>query len=173
MSGIRVILGTMEIGRRVTPTVATEMVSTFLSRAEYREIDTASMYADTATESILGGIEQWKENGKMATKINPWGPNVGAKPTKSHGFSYKPDALRQQVENSLDRLNVDNVDILYLHAPDHNTSPVETLEELAKLKQDGKFSELGLSNYSSWLTCEMVNVAKQYGFPIPTVYQGH
>ena len=47
-----------------------------------------------------------------------------------------------------------------------------TLSELAKLKEQGKFKELGLSNYSSWLTCEVVNIAKQNGFPVPTVYQG-
>ena len=67
---------------------------------------------------------------------------------------------------------MDCVDILYLHAPDHKTALMETLSELAKLKEEGKFKELGLSNYSSWLTCEIVNLAKQHGFPVPTVYQG-
>ena len=67
---------------------------------------------------------------------------------------------------------MDCVDILYLHAPDHKTSLFETMSELAKLKEEGKFKELGLSNYSSWLTCEVVNIAKQNGFPVPTVYQG-
>lgn len=74
--------------------------------------------------------------------------------------------------DALARLGVDCVDILYLHAPDHKTSLFETLSELAKLKEEGKFKELGLSNYSSWLTCEVVNIAKQNGFPVPTVYQG-
>ena len=76
------------------------------------------------------------------------------------------------ISDALARLGVDCVDILYLHAPDHKTSLFETLSELAKLKEQGKFKELGLSNYSSWLTCEVVNIAKQNGFPVPTVYQG-
>ena len=76
------------------------------------------------------------------------------------------------ISDALARLGVDCVDILYLHAPDHKTSLFETMSELAKLKEEGKFKELGLSNYSSWLTCEVVNIAKQNGFPVPTVYRG-
>ena len=66
---------------------------------------------------------------------------------------------------SLERLQVNCVDIFYLHAPDHNTPIEETLSACQKLYEgklilivtsimlnclDGKFKELGLSNYSSW-----------------------
>jgi len=157
----------MEVGRRVTPVVAKEMVSTFL-RAKHVEIDTATMYADTETEKILGNISEWKNRAIMATKINPWGDGS----MKMHGLNFTAESVRQQTEDALARLGVDCVDILYLHAPDHKTSLFETMSELAKLKEEGKFKELGLSNYSSWLTCEVVNIAKQNGFPVPTVYQG-
>jgi len=78
----------MEFGRRVTPPVGAQMISNFLSKSSSSEIDTATMYADTETETILGNVgKEWrKENAKMATKINPWGPNPGANPTKMHGF---------------------------------------------------------------------------------------
>ena len=67
---------------------------------------------------------------------------------------------------SLDRLQLSSVDILYLHAPDHNTPIEETLRACQQLYEgkavcgsaqdvllvciEGKFKELGLSNYSSW-----------------------
>ena len=66
---------------------------------------------------------------------------------------------------SLERLQVNCVDIFYLHAPDHNTPIEETLSACQKLYEsklilcliyivfnclDGKFKELGLSNYASW-----------------------
>ena len=125
----------------------------------------------------------------MATKINPWGPNPGKPVTRSHGLNYTKESVRAQVNHSLGtlllllllllleflllaRLQVESVDILYLHAPDHVTPLPETLEALAELKSEGKFAELGLSNYSSWLTCEVVNVASRLGFPVPSVYQG-
>lgn len=85
----------------------------------------------------------------MATKINPWGPNPGAEKTRMHGLNYCAESVRKQTEESLNRLKVQNIDIMYLHAPDHKTNLYTTLEELAKLKQEGKFNELGLSNYSS------------------------
>jgi len=167
-----VILGTMEVGRRVTQPIAAQMLSKF-SASGNCEIDTATLYADTETESILGNIaENWKDKAKMATKINPWGPNPGKPVTRSHGLNYTKESVRAQVNHSLARLQVESVDILYLHAPDHVTPLPETLEALAELKSEGKFAELGLSNYSSWLTCEVVNVASRLGFPVPSVYQG-
>jgi len=67
---------------------------------------------------------------------------------------------------------VDNCDILYLHAPDHNTNLSETLETCDKLHKLGKFKELGISNYSAWQVSEIVNLCKQNGWVQPTVYQG-
>lgn len=163
----------MEIGRRVTPAASAEMVKTFLSDPSRVEIDTATMYADGKTEKILGADAQWRDHGgRIATKINPWGPSLGGSLQTWHGESFSRENVRKQTKAALARLQTDKVDILYLHAPDHVTPIEETLEELAKLKQEGKFNELGLSNYSSWFTAEVVNVARKNGFPCPTVYQG-
>merc|ERR1712020_618363 len=40
------------------------------------------------------------------------------------------------------------------------------------LHQEGKFKQLGLSNYSAWLVSEVVNVCKANNWVRPTVYQG-
>ena len=93
---VKLILGTMEVGRRVTPAVAAEMVSTFLG-AKHSEIDTATMYADTETENILGKIPQWKSEGSIATKINPWGDGS----MKMHGLNFTASSVRQQTEGKI------------------------------------------------------------------------
>ena len=49
-----------------------------------------------------------------------------------------------------------SVDIMYLHAPDHKTPLTETLAAMDELHKEGKFAQLGLSNYSAWLVNEVV-----------------
>merc|ERR1712042_382900 len=61
---------------------------------------------------------------------------------------------------------------MYLHAPDHNTPLEVTLGVMDKLHKEGKFNQLGLSNYSSWLVAEVVNLCKANNWIKPTVYQG-
>ena len=55
-----------------------------------------------------------------------------------------------QISTCLERLESENVDLLYLHAPDHNTDIEETMRVMNDLYTAGKYSRLGLSNYSSW-----------------------
>lgn len=79
--------------------------------------------------------------------------------------------MRQQVETCLTRLQVPRVEVMYLHAPDHKTPLTETLAAMDQLHKEGKFDRLGLSNYSSWLVNEVVNVCKANQWLAPTVYQ--
>ena len=55
-----------------------------------------------------------------------------------------------QLETSLKRMNVDKVHLLYLHAPDIETL-IDTLTVINELHKEGKFVELGLSNFSGKL----------------------
>ena len=110
---------------------------------------------------FLGNIPAWKkENVKMATKVNPW-----------NNKTLSEQSVFKQFNTSLASMKVDKIDILYLHAPDHDTPLLETLKACDDLHKAGKFNELGLSNYSSWLVAEVVNVCKQNNFVVPTVYQ--
>ena len=58
--------------------------------------------------------------------------------------------MRAQVTASCASLAPGKVDLLYLHAPDAETTIEETLCELAELHKEGKFSRLGLSNFPAW-----------------------
>ncbi len=57
-------------------------------------------------------------------------------------------AVLTQLNTSLDRLGLDKVDTLYLHFPDPDTPVESALEGCAQLYDEGKFGELGLSNFS-------------------------
>nr|XP_060482238.1 aflatoxin B1 aldehyde reductase member 2-like [Panthera onca]XP_060482239.1 aflatoxin B1 aldehyde reductase member 2-like [Panthera onca]XP_060482240.1 aflatoxin B1 aldehyde reductase member 2-like [Panthera onca] len=158
------VLGTMEMGRRMDAPASAAAVRAFLERG-HTELDTAFMYSDGQSESILGGLGLGLGGGdcrvKIATKANPW-----------EGKSLKPDSLRTQLETSLKRLQCSRVDLFYLHAPDHDTPVEETLRACHQLHQEGKFVELGLSNYAAWEVAEICTLCKSSGWILPTVYQG-
>jgi len=113
------------------------------------------------SETILGEMEGWKGVVPMATKINAMS-----------GKSFSATCVRDQVNTCLTRLQVPSVEIMYLHAPDHKTPLTETLAEMDRLHREGKFKQLGLSNYSSWLVNEVVNLCNNNNWVKPTVYQG-
>ena len=47
----------------------------------------------------------------------------------------------------------------------------ETLEACNDLFKEGKFVNLGLSNYAAWEVAEIYNIAKERGWVKPTIYQ--
>ncbi|XP_055016308.1 aflatoxin B1 aldehyde reductase member 3-like [Boleophthalmus pectinirostris] len=62
--------------------------------------------------------------------------------------------------------------LFYLHIPDHNNPIQDTLRACNDLHKEGKFKELGLSNYASWEVAEIVSICKHNNWIVPTVYQG-
>jgi predicted oxidoreductase len=66
------------------------------------------------------------------------------------------------VEASLDRLQVDTVDLLMLHRPDWLSDPEEIARAFAQLRSDGKVREFGVSNFRPTLVS-----ALQKALPFP------
>ena len=65
------------------------------------------------------------------------------------------------------------VDVYYIHSPDRRVSWRETLSGLDELYKQGAFKRLGLSNFLGREVDEIVQVAKDNGFVLPSVYQGN
>ena len=157
-----IILGTMNFGEQVDEIVADHMLAMFLDRG-YKEIDTAYKYNDGASEEMLGRLLTPERRGKvyLATKASPLS-----------GGGLGPENIVKQVNTSLRRLKTDYIDLLYLHAPDPKIRIEVTLEACEKLFKDGKFRELGLSNYASWQVADIWHICRRNGWMIPSVYQG-
>jgi aflatoxin B1 aldehyde reductase len=162
MDTMKLILGTMNFGPQVDNEGSCAMVKTFLEEG-YNELDTAYVYNEGETEKILGSVLKDFEDGSLslATKVNPrvTGKLDGA-------------AVTMQFEESLRRMSRDAVDILYFHFPDPITPIEDALEVCAKLHEQGKFKELGLSNFPAWSVVDIWHMCKERGWPLPTVYQG-
>ncbi|KAM8990177.1 aflatoxin B1 aldehyde reductase member 2 [Ara ararauna] len=156
-----VVLGAMEMGRRAGPEASAALLRAFLRRG-HRLLDTAHMYAGGESEKILGALlAAGTEPVQLATKANPW-----------DGKTLKPESVRSQLNTSLERLKRTSVELFYLHAPDHETPVEETLRACNELHKEGKFKELGLSNYAAWEVAEICTICKYNNWVMPTVYQG-
>lgn len=126
----------------------------------YNEIDTARTYVG-GTQEAFTREAHWQDRGlTLATKCYP------AKPG-----DHAPDKLKASLSKSLTELGAGCVDIFYLHAPDRSIPYEDTLRACNELHKEGKFVNLGLSNYAAWEVAEIVQIAKSNGWVRPTIYQ--
>ncbi|KAK0647003.1 aflatoxin B1 aldehyde reductase member 3 [Cercophora newfieldiana] len=76
-------------------------------------------------------------------------------------------------KDSLKKLKTDQVDVYYIHGPDRRVPFKETLEGINELYKQGAFKRFGLSNFRADEVEEVVRIAKENNFVLPTVYQGN
>ncbi|GKZ34081.1 hypothetical protein AbraIFM66950_004219 [Aspergillus brasiliensis] len=162
----RVILGLMTFGpneaegARITSLDDFNKCLDYFQQQGFNEVDTARIYIGGEQEAFTAQAK-WKERGlTLATKVYPMVPGT-----------HKPDVLRETFELSLNQLGTDCVDIFYLHAPDRSVPFAETLETVNELHKEGKFVELGLSNYTAFEVAEIVTMCNERGWVRPTIYQ--
>jgi aryl-alcohol dehydrogenase-like predicted oxidoreductase len=128
--------------------------------------DTADIYSDGRSESVLGGaIKHLKrEDVLISTKATF---RFGTGPNDVGSSRYH---LIQALEGSLKRLGTDYVDVYHLHGFDA-TSPVEeTLNTLDKFVREGKVRYVACSNFSGWHLMKSLSVSERYGW---SRYVGH
>jgi aryl-alcohol dehydrogenase-like predicted oxidoreductase len=105
--------------------------------------DTADMYGPYTNEILVGkAIKNFRNQITLATKFGI--VRDPGDPTK-RGINGRPEYVRSSVEGSLKRLNVDVIDLYYLHRKDPDTPIEETVGAMAQLIQEGKIRGIGLS----------------------------
>jgi aryl-alcohol dehydrogenase-like predicted oxidoreductase len=62
--------------------------------------------------------------------------------------SLKESSIRRELESSLRRLNVDVIDLYQIHWPEPDEDIEEGWNAMAKLKQEGKVRNIGVSNFN-------------------------
>ena len=158
-------LGTMMFADQTDEQVAASIVAD--ARAQgVNFIDTADVYSKGASESMVGRLLQGqRDDWVLATKL---GNVMGDKPNEGY---YSRAWMLREVETSLQRLQTDRIDILYLHRDRADLHLEEPLYALKHLMDGGKILYWGISNFRGWRIAEAVHIARQIGLPPPVVCQ--
>ncbi|HEY0183690.1 MAG TPA: aldo/keto reductase [Rhodopila sp.] len=171
-SGLKVsplCLGTMMFGG-ATDAATAERIVARAKDAGVNFIDTADGYNGGRSEEVVGqAIREHRSWWVLATKCaNPTGPQ-GSRDPNARGLSRRH--VQHAVEASLRRLDVREIDVLYLHKEDHSTPLEETVRVLADLIQAGKIRYFGVSNYRSWRVAEICRLCDEAGIDRPVASQ--
>ena len=110
-------------------------------------LDTADMYGPHTNERLVGkAIAARRNQVFLATKF---GIVRDAVTGQRMGISGRPEYVRESCEGSLQRLNVETIDLYYMHRMDPSVPVEETIGAMADLVTAGKVRYLGLSEASA------------------------
>ncbi|RZS40832.1 aryl-alcohol dehydrogenase-like predicted oxidoreductase [Herbihabitans rhizosphaerae] len=106
-------------------------------------VDTADVYGDGHNEELLGkAIKGRRDEVVLATKFGITGVDLA---TAELTVDSSPAYARRAVEASLRRLDVDTIDLYYLHRRNPDVPIEDTVGALAELVEQGKIRHIGLS----------------------------
>ena len=108
-------------------------------------IDTAPAYGDGASERMVG--KALKQNKKRDEVVISTKFGIQLEPNSAYRDARKKTILKE-VEASLKRLQVDAIDLYFVHWPDAMTPFAETADTLKQLQKEGKIKAIGVSNFS-------------------------
>ncbi|TBR38909.1 MULTISPECIES: aldo/keto reductase [Dyella] len=165
-SGLRVsrlALGTMTFGDDwgwgAAETTARSMFDRYLA-AGGNFIDTADMYTEGTSESMLGKFVEEagvRDRVVLSTKFSynaqPGNPNAGGNGRKN---------ILRAVEGSLRRLRTDYIDLYLLHTWDRITPAEEVVRTLDDLVRAGKIRYAGLSDVPAWYAARAQTFAEAH-----------
>ncbi len=125
-------------------------------------IDTANAYSEGTSEIMLG--ESLKKLGishqelVIATKVRS---RMGA---GANQVGLSRLHIQDSVNDSLKRLQLSHIDLLYIHGVDPITPLEETMRGLEDVVRSGKVRYLGISNHPAWMVMKANGYAEKMGW---------
>jgi aryl-alcohol dehydrogenase-like predicted oxidoreductase len=103
--------------------------------------DTAQVYGPFTNEELVGeALAPVRDQVVIATKFG-----FDLETGQSAGLDSRPETIKRSVERSLQRLQVDTIDLLYQHRVDRNVPIEDVAGAVKELIQEGKVKHFGLS----------------------------
>ncbi|MFI6950602.1 aldo/keto reductase [Streptomyces sp. NPDC050422] len=167
----RIALGTMDFGTRVAQDRAFSILDAFVAGGGVW-LDTANCYSFWNDPAGVGGASErvigaWlkarpgaRDTVRIATKVrhNSLVPHA---PESAEGLSAR--AVHAGVEESLGRLGVDHVDLLWAHAEDRTVPLEETVGAFGELVAKGVALRVGAANHAAWRVERARSLAREQG----------
>jgi aryl-alcohol dehydrogenase-like predicted oxidoreductase len=108
-------------------------------------IDTAPIYGHGHSERVVGkAIKGIRNSLIIATKCG----RVWEGDSREIGKSLRAESIRQEVENSLQRLDIEHIDLYQMHWPQPDEEIEEGWTTIADLIKEGKVRFGGVSNFN-------------------------
>ena len=125
-------------------------------------IDTANAYSEGLSETMLGealnklGIPRQEVviATKLRIRMGPGANQIGL--SRLH--------IIDSVNDSLKRLNLTHIDLLYIHGVDPITPIEETMRGLEDVVRSGKVRYIGISNHPAWMVVKANSYAEKMGW---------
>lgn len=183
----KLCLGTMTWGNQNTQNEGFEQMDYALDQG-INFFDTAELYPVPAeektyaeTERIIGNwFEKTGNRDKVVLASKIAGPGDYTAHIRTNGF--RPDALKDAVNQSLKRLKTDYIDLYQLHWPERTTNTfgerdykykeeawqdnfnqiLQTFDEIIK---SGKVRHIGISNEKAWGTMRYLEESRTHNLP--------
>ncbi|WP_338883786.1 aldo/keto reductase [Xenorhabdus sp. TH1] len=113
-------------------------------------LDTAEVYGPFDNEILVGkAIKGIRDKVQIATKFGFRILPTGSGLERMAGVDSRPEHIREAVEGSLKRLNIDTIDLLYQHRIDPSVPIEDVVGTMSDLIKEGKVRHLGLSEVSA------------------------
>ncbi|WP_417365445.1 aldo/keto reductase [Flavobacterium beibuense] len=125
-------------------------------------IDTANVYSYGESERLLG--QSVKDLGLnrnelvIATKVR------GRMDEKPNSIGLSRYHIFNSVNESLQRLQLDHIDILYVHGVDNRTPVEETMRALNDIVLSGKVRYIAVCNWPAWMVMKAQGIAERNGW---------
>jgi len=134
-------------------------------------IDTADVYSNGLSEKVLGQAVKSLPRDELVIATKVFGRLGGGDPapeaqrrysnTNLWGLSRKH--VFDAIDASLERLQLDYVDLYQVHAFDPVTPIEETLEALDEVVKSGRARYIGLCNFAAWQIAKALGVSERNG----------
>ncbi len=125
-------------------------------------IDTANAYSEGLSEIMLGKalrtLDVPRQQVVIATKLRI---RMGS---GANQVGLSRLHIADAVNDSLRRLELDHVDMLYIHGVDPLTPLEETMRGLEDVVRAGKVRYLGISNHPAWMVTKANGIARHMGW---------
>jgi len=127
--------------------------------------DNAEVYARGASETIMGNVLKklgWRRSSYIVSTKFFWGLHDGPNQKNTLNRKY----LLGAIDGSLERLQLDHVDLVFCHRPDPETPIEETVWAMHDIIRSGKALYWGTSEWSAaeittaWQTADKHHLAK-------------
>ncbi|QHT69038.1 aldo/keto reductase [Rhodocytophaga rosea] len=123
-------------------------------------LDTANFYTKGTSEKMVGEfIQADRERFVVATKYTLYNKHGDVNASGNHRKN-----LVQSIEASLKRLNVDFIDLMYLHMWDSTTPVEEVMRGLDDLVRAGKILYIAISDAPAWIVSQANTLADLRGW---------